>query len=239
MTVALAFASPHAAPPDAVEAGAGRPGGLRLACIAVAFSALSFVQARRQEYEADQVAAAVVDVRTAGEALVRVHLQGRFLKRRYWRTVLQEADTKAEPDAQPYAMLRTAFAEQRPEHEARDTLEVALKRRTGCDDTHPSLSDRLRALGMTPSVPGPIKVTAADALLGPLAEQLAGEGVSPTSYGALWFFLERRLGRPVYNLDGGIIEWFNRGGAVVDPSGKPVDRIDAWGEPWSSFVHPR
>ena len=142
---------------------------------APAFSALSFVQARRQEYEADQVAAAVVDVRTAGEALVRVHLQGRFLKRNYWRTVLQEADTKAEPEAHPYAMLGTAFAEQRPEHEARDTLEVALKRRTGCDDTHPSLSDRLRALGTTASVPGPIKVTAADALLGPLAEQLASE----------------------------------------------------------------
>lgn len=51
--------------------------------------------------------------------------------------------------------------------------------------------------------------------------------------------LEQRLGRPVYNLDGGIIEWFNRGGRVVDPSGKPVDRIDPWGEPWSSYVHPR
>ena len=51
--------------------------------------------------------------------------------------------------------------------------------------------------------------------------------------------LERRLGRPVYNLDGGIVEWFNRGGEVVDPSGQPVDRIDGWGEPWSSFVHPR
>ena len=51
--------------------------------------------------------------------------------------------------------------------------------------------------------------------------------------------LERRLGRPVYNLEGGIIEWFNRGGRVVDPSGKPVDRIDSWGEPWSSYVHPR
>lgn len=51
--------------------------------------------------------------------------------------------------------------------------------------------------------------------------------------------LEKRLGRPVYNLDGGIVEWFNRGGTVVDPAGQPVDRIDAWGEPWSSFVHPR
>jgi len=142
---------------------------------APAFSALSFVQARRQEYEADQVAAAVSGERTAGDALIRVHLQSRFLNRKYWRSILQEADTKAEPDARPYAMLGMAFAQQRPEHEARNTLEAALKRRTGCDDTHPSLSDRLRALHMTPSVPAPIKTTAAQALLGPLAEQLATE----------------------------------------------------------------
>ncbi len=142
---------------------------------APAFSALSFVQARRQEYEADQVAVAVSDERTAGEALIRVHLQSRFLNRKYWRSILQEADTKAEPDARPYAMLGMAFAQQRSEHETRDTLETALKRRTGCEDTHPSLSDRLRALRTTPAVPGPINVNAAEALLGPLAEQLATE----------------------------------------------------------------
>ncbi len=51
--------------------------------------------------------------------------------------------------------------------------------------------------------------------------------------------LEKRLGRPVYNLDGGILAWFNQGGQVLDPGGRPVDRIDAWGEPWTSFVHPR
>jgi murein L,D-transpeptidase YcbB/YkuD len=77
-------------------------------------------------------------------------------------------------------MLRTAFTEHRPEHEARDTLETALKRRTGSEDTHPSLSDRLRALGTAANVPGPIKVSAAEALLGSLSEQLASE------FDALW-----------------------------------------------------
>jgi rhodanese-related sulfurtransferase len=51
--------------------------------------------------------------------------------------------------------------------------------------------------------------------------------------------LEKRLGRPVYNLEGGLIAWFNHGGQVVDPAGRPVDRIDAWGPPWTSYVHPR
>ena len=51
--------------------------------------------------------------------------------------------------------------------------------------------------------------------------------------------LEGRLGRPVYTLSGGIIEWYNRGGKVVDRSGKPVDDVDAVEEPWTSYVHPR
>lgn len=142
---------------------------------APAFAALSFVQARRQEYEADRMAAAVSGEKTAADALVRVHLQSRFLNRDYWRRILQEADTKAEPDAHPFAMLRTAFAEHRFDDRAKVTLAAALKRRTGCDDTHPSLSDRLRALQVSAQVPEPIKASAAEALLGPLAEQLANE----------------------------------------------------------------
>jgi rhodanese-related sulfurtransferase len=51
--------------------------------------------------------------------------------------------------------------------------------------------------------------------------------------------LEGRLGRPVYSLDGGIIAWYNNGGEVVDPAGKPVNRVDAVEEPWTSYVHPR
>lgn len=51
--------------------------------------------------------------------------------------------------------------------------------------------------------------------------------------------LEKRLGRPVYNLDGGIIAWFNAGGPVVDPEGKPAQRIHPYGEEWAPFVHSR
>lgn len=142
---------------------------------APAFAALSFVQARRQEYEADRMAASVSGEKTAADALIRVHLQSRFLNRDYWRRILQEADTKAEPDARPFAMLRTAFAEHRLDDRAKVTLAAALKRRTGCEDTHPSLGDRLRAMRVPAQVPEPINESAADALLGPLAEQLATE----------------------------------------------------------------
>jgi rhodanese-related sulfurtransferase len=51
--------------------------------------------------------------------------------------------------------------------------------------------------------------------------------------------LEDRLARPIYNLSGGIIDWYNHGLPVVDPSGRPVSRVDAVAEPWISYVHPR
>lgn len=51
--------------------------------------------------------------------------------------------------------------------------------------------------------------------------------------------LEQRLGRPVYTLSGGIIEWFNQGGEVRDPAGQPVDLLDPCGRSWARYVHPR
>jgi rhodanese-related sulfurtransferase len=51
--------------------------------------------------------------------------------------------------------------------------------------------------------------------------------------------LEGRLGRPIYTLSGGIIDWYNHGLPVVDPAGRPVNHVDAVMEPWTSYVHPR
>jgi rhodanese-related sulfurtransferase len=51
--------------------------------------------------------------------------------------------------------------------------------------------------------------------------------------------LENSLGREVFNLDGGIIEWFNIGGDVVDPKGRTVHRIHPFGPEWARYVHPR
>ena len=51
--------------------------------------------------------------------------------------------------------------------------------------------------------------------------------------------LEKRLGRAVLNLHGGIVSWYNAGGEVRDPSGQPTDEIDAYGPDWQKYVHPR
>ncbi len=141
---------------------------------APAFGAYSFVQARRQEYEADRVAAAAAGAQAAGRALVRVELQAHFLEAEYWKGIFRQADTHPAPDGQPFTAMGQAFVKADP-HQAHGTLESALKRRTGFDDTHPCLSDRLRALGATASLPHPIDRSAADELLGGFAGTLAAE----------------------------------------------------------------
>ena len=134
---------------------------------APAFAAYSFVQARRQEYEADRVSAAVAGASIAAAALVRVELQSEFLQREYWRRIFREADSAPQPQAQPFASMRTAFTQ--PRNDSAHTLEAALKVKTGSDDTHPCLSDRLAALKARPVLPEAVKMSAADALLGPAA----------------------------------------------------------------------
>ena len=48
--------------------------------------------------------------------------------------------------------------------------------------------------------------------------------------------LEKRIGRPVFNLDGGIIAWFNDGGTVVDAGGEETGKIDAFSAEWEQYV---
>ncbi|MBB6094118.1 Zn-dependent protease with chaperone function [Povalibacter uvarum] len=139
------------------------------------FGAYSFVQARRQEYEADRMAAATAGAGVAGAALVRVELQAQFLQSEYWKNIFREADEREQPQAQPFSMLRHAFTQPRPHGDASVTLESALKRRTGFDDTHPCLADRLNALGASAALPGTITVTAAETLLGTFGATLEAE----------------------------------------------------------------
>jgi len=140
---------------------------------APALGAYSFVQARRQEYEADRVTARAAGSSTAAAALIRVELRAQFLEGQYWKEIFREADVKATPDTQPFSAMRSAFT--RCEGSSGTTLDAALKRKTGFDDTHPCLGDRLRALGASARLPEPFERSAADELLGTLAEALAVE----------------------------------------------------------------
>lgn len=139
------------------------------------FAGYSFVQARQQEYEADRVSAEVAGRATAAEALIRVNEQGEFLDSRYWREVFRRADVDPHPLAKPFTSMSSVLTQAREATDAANFLGEAIKRRTGYSDTHPSLSDRLKALHQTAKLPEPLTVSAAQEILGPMEQVLADE----------------------------------------------------------------
>lgn len=143
------------------------------------FAAYSFVLARANEYVADRCAAEVTGAQTAAEALIQTTLQGRYFETEFWPKLLEGAKEQAEPPASPITALVSAFKE-RKHDDAERWYDEALEEKTDLDDTHPSLSERLAALGYRMTAGGPLDLpkpplplptapaeTAAEAYLGP------------------------------------------------------------------------
>ncbi|MBI4497205.1 MAG: M48 family metalloprotease [Chloroflexi bacterium] len=129
------------------------------------FDAYSFVLRRAQEYEADRAAAALVGAREAAAALVNVHVYRAFLDERFWPTLLQQADDQADPPA-PYPDLARAVRGGVPSDQAMAWIAQAVQVPTGTEDSHPSLADRLAALGQHARAPEPVAETAGQHFLG-------------------------------------------------------------------------
>ena len=110
------------------------------------FSAYSFVLARGHEYQADRCAAEVAGAAAASQALVTITLHGRFLQERFWPGVYKQVEQQPSPPP-VFPALALAFQTQFAPEDARTFFHQALGIETGTLDTHPSLSDRLKALG--------------------------------------------------------------------------------------------
>jgi hypothetical protein len=131
--------------------------------------------ARRREYEADRAAAELTSAADLGGALVAIQVGARYYEGDLWPAIERRAGLEFEPPRGVHAdfahRLRTGPAGEA----AARYLIASLSRTTDTADTHPSLVDRLTALGIAPPQPGPLpapEVTAADDLLGPLAPRL-------------------------------------------------------------------
>lgn len=129
------------------------------------FAAYSFVLARRQEYEADALAARIVGPATMANALIRIAYQSARWNEG-WSLIWSQAVERPDPPSSPYRLLGD-IASAQPDEAAPDVLARALNRQRDLDDTHPSLSQRLAALRVAPQLPPPFKEPAAAVLLGP------------------------------------------------------------------------
>lgn len=147
------------------------------------FEAYSAVMSRAGELRADRLAAGVAGAAAAASALLRVEVRGRFLQEVFWRDVVRGANRGEEVPAATFTALgeriRGPLAPERAGAWARE----ACREATHPGSSHPSLADRLAALGFPPgddaarlpsSPEAPLERTAAEAFLPAAAAAATG-----------------------------------------------------------------
>lgn len=131
------------------------------------FSAYSFALARRNEYQADNIAAELTSKSTAAQALVAVYAKADYLEEKYWTPYFKQADTQPSPSDLPYKGLAYFLKKSVLSHnELKANIEDALKVKTHYADTHPALQDRLKAIDAQVTELETYETSAAEAWLG-------------------------------------------------------------------------
>jgi Zn-dependent protease with chaperone function len=138
------------------------------------FDAYTAVLRRAHEFEADRDAARVAGAEAAAAGLCRLNVAARFMDEAYWPGVLTEVPerSRAPEDTVRRLLHQAPGAALHPDAAAWLAEEAALA--TEPWDSHPSLADRLAALGSAPVVPaGPARPSGAEAFFGEAAPRLA------------------------------------------------------------------
>jgi hypothetical protein len=104
--------------------------------------------------------------RATAEALTGVSIVGSYLNERFWPQLHRQADELPRPGFAPYSSMGHQVAASLDKTSTKVWLDQALAQRTTCDDTHPALADRLKAIGETPRLCPPASGWGADRLLG-------------------------------------------------------------------------
>jgi hypothetical protein len=97
--------------------------------------------------------------------LIRDALLGRWIKEEFWPKLMKQAESGPRPAFMPFAAMRTAFDASYEQWATRERLTEAWLEKRAPQDIHPSLRERVEAIGQPGMLPAPVKVTAAGALL--------------------------------------------------------------------------
>jgi Zn-dependent protease with chaperone function len=118
---------------------------------APSFAAYSYALARRNEFEADAMAAELTSPQTVGDALVHTSVAAPYVDQNYWNDFVKGADEAPEPATLPWAGVRQWLQDNESvQEDLHKRLKDQLERQTTYADTHPCLSERLDALGVEP-----------------------------------------------------------------------------------------
>lgn len=137
------------------------------------FNAVSFPFARANEYEADASSVKLTSARHVAQALTNVQIIGSYLTQQYWPAIHEGAKDSAEPSCTPYSGFVAHSISQVAPSDLEKWRDAGLKTPTSHADTHPSLSDRLKAIGAPAEFAPPLEGEGADQLLGAERSRLA------------------------------------------------------------------
>jgi len=127
------------------------------------FLALSAKAERSAVLAADRLAAEIAGLSNAGSALQRLSIAEAFLEQ-YWLRIADEPVTTPEPTLKPHREMADFLPRMTEWENAINVLEAALAKSTSPDPSHPTLAERLDALGITPELPAPVTQPAAQLL---------------------------------------------------------------------------
>ncbi len=130
------------------------------------FNAHTFIISREHEFEADRLAAEQTSPRVTAHSLCQSQVLGRYMQEKFWPSVYRGCIDHAEPPRNVLNDFAIACLTKLDEDQARKYLQKELKLKTFVSDTHPSLTDRLRALEQPPIFTMPSMDSAAEYFLG-------------------------------------------------------------------------
>jgi hypothetical protein len=130
------------------------------------FNAVSFPFARANEYEADAASVQLTSARNTAQALTNVHMIGSYLTQTYWPAIHAAAKDSPQPAFAPYSGFAAQAIREVPKSDLDRWHDAALNQVTSNVDTHPSLGDRLKAIGRQAEFAPPAVGQGADQLLG-------------------------------------------------------------------------
>jgi len=110
------------------------------------FNAHAFVLSRTNEYEADAHSARLAGKAQAASALMRLGILSRHLDQELWPGLWQLANEQPEPPDDLFQRLRDAIRAGPTAGQSTQWLEEAFRVTSTNSDTHPCLTERLRAL---------------------------------------------------------------------------------------------
>ena len=110
--------------------------------------AYGFVMSRRDEYEADADAARVTSAEAMGGSLAVLEVRSRALGEEFWPGIWQRVESDAAPPDRTWSAVPALLRENALRPVYVEWLGSALQRQALDDDTHPSLGERLAALGI-------------------------------------------------------------------------------------------